>query len=142
MKRLHAIEDAVHGIAGAVGLGMRKGEFEILGRGLELGEFRQQDFGNIGVCGCPGQQTASALPKLGGVEAVKEMPQVLGQGVMERFIGATALLNPQDHMQKTADHHHRGEEAFPGGLGMLPPIQIHRFRVIVRMMGWLARAMS
>lgn len=62
------------------------------------------------------------------------MLPVFAQGFVEGFVGATPLLNAQDHMQKTPQHHNGGKQAFPSRLGRFPAIKVDRLRLVVRLM--------
>jgi hypothetical protein len=87
------IHQSVHLMAGAIGIRMRKGAFEVLGGSLQFAEFFPQAIGNIGVVSRPFQPSSSPLAKLGGIEAMKESPEGGAQVFVQGFMGATALLN-------------------------------------------------
>ena len=78
MKILHCIQNtvliihqSVYSIAGAISVGILKGEFEVLGIGFEFCEFFEDDLGQLRSGISPLPQSAQALTKLGRIETVK-----------------------------------------------------------------------
>jgi len=124
------VEMAVQHVAGAIGVGVVKGQGEEVGFGTELENGLQGGAGDVVLR--PDLEVGDLPHEVTGMVGVVDVPDALLNGLKGLFEMLTTRADGQESVEKARDERDGGKECFPGQLSRRPAIGIDGFRLVVR----------